>query len=200
VEKEETISRYFATIETKFDGKLSGIVHAAGLLIKEALGINIMNGVDFNNTAMEYYDRYQDIYPKTFIALVERGRKYFLKGSRIVAVSNPGCNLFSSPRPFFVIPGASKASLEYLVRHYAVVLGPENSVTCNTVIPGYTKTYEFERYMKGNPVFEARIKATPLGRAGDPIEIAGMIGFLFSDKGGFVTGATIPVDGGLHFI
>jgi 3-oxoacyl-[acyl-carrier protein] reductase len=44
---------------------------------------------------------------------------------------------------------------------------------------------------------EAMAAAVPLGRLGDPDEVAGLVRFLASDEAAFITGAVIPVDGGL---
>jgi 3-oxoacyl-[acyl-carrier protein] reductase len=64
-------------------------------------------------------------------------------------------------------------------------------VTVNTIAPGQIDTDRLRSLGGGNP------DAVPMGRLGDPAEIASVVCFLASDRAGYVTGAVIPVDGGL---
>lgn len=67
-------------------------------------------------------------------------------------------------------------------------------VTVNSVSPGYCKT---EMVMKVPEEFRAQIVAQiPVGRLGEPSEIARTVAFLTADDAGFITGANIPVNGG----
>ena len=89
---------------------------------------------------------------------------------------------------------ASKAGLVGLGRSLAKELASRN-ITVNVVAPGPVGTDML------NELDEARrsaiIEAVPLGRLGKPTEVAAAISFLASDAAGYVTGAVIPVDGGL---
>jgi 3-oxoacyl-[acyl-carrier protein] reductase len=69
-------------------------------------------------------------------------------------------------------------------------IGPKG-ITVNTIAPGQIDTERLRSLGGGNP------SAVPLGRVGDPAEIAAVVCFLASDQAGYVTGAVIPVDGGL---
>ena len=85
--------------------------------------------------------------------------------------------------------GATKGALTTLSRSWAAEFGP-SGVRVNTVAPGPT-------YNAGdNKLIEALGKTTLLGRAAQPAEIAGVIGFLASEAASYITGAVIPVDGG----
>ena len=89
---------------------------------------------------------------------------------------------------------ATKAALDGLTRSLARELGPRN-IRINSVAPGY-----FESEMVGEMAEDAaaRIRRrTPLGRLAEPGEIAEAVHFLASDRGGFVTGQVLVVDGGL---
>lgn len=89
---------------------------------------------------------------------------------------------------------ASKAALHHLTRMLARELGPHH-VTVNAVAPG-----AFETKMTMATLERAEsavVAATPLGRLGHPDDMAGIAVFLASRAGAFVTGAVIPVDGGL---
>jgi NAD(P)-dependent dehydrogenase (short-subunit alcohol dehydrogenase family) len=75
-------------------------------------------------------------------------------------------------------------------------------VRVNAVNPGVTVTNLHRRSGMGEPQYAAfleRSKEThPLGRPGQPDEIASLILFLASDQAGWMTGETIPIDGGRH--
>ena len=89
----------------------------------------------------------------------------------------------------------SKAADFQLVRNLAVELGPHN-VRINAIAPGVMRT-DFARALWEDPKAEAALqKATPLGRIGEPEEIAGAALFLAAKAATYMTGQTIVVDGG----
>ena len=91
--------------------------------------------------------------------------------------------------------GISKAADMQLARNYAVDLGPSN-IRVNCIAPGLIRT-DFARALWENPKTLAAANAgTPLGRIGEPDEIAGAAVFLASAAGRYMTGQTIVVDGG----
>ena len=65
----------------------------------------------------------------------------------------------------------------------------------NVVAPGYVKTQLTD--VLPEDATQAMLDATPLGRLGDPEDVAGAVRFLCSDEAAFVTGAVLLVDGGL---
>ena len=89
---------------------------------------------------------------------------------------------------------ASKAGLVGLSRSIARELG-SRGVTSNVVAPGYVET----DMTAGRPDArrEELLRAVPLGRTASADEIAEVIGFLAGDAASYVTGAVLPVDGGL---
>ncbi len=89
---------------------------------------------------------------------------------------------------------ASKAGLVGLSRSLAKELASRN-ITVNVVAPGPVGTDMLNELDEDRR--SAIIEAVPLGRLGEPSEIAATISFLASDAAGYVTGAVIPVDGGL---
>ncbi len=89
---------------------------------------------------------------------------------------------------------AAKAGLVGLARSLARELGSRN-ITCNVVAPGFVDT---DMTAALPPERRAAILAqVPLGRLAKSGEIAGAVAFLAGDDGAYVTGAVIPVDGGL---
>ena len=89
---------------------------------------------------------------------------------------------------------ASKAGLIGLARSLAREFGPRG-VTCNVVAPGFIDTdmtAELSATRRDDIV-----DSIPLSRIGSPEDVAATVDFLTSDAGGYVTGAVIPVDGGL---
>ncbi|MBL8642472.1 MAG: SDR family oxidoreductase [Rhodospirillaceae bacterium] len=89
----------------------------------------------------------------------------------------------------------SKAADAQLARNYAIELGPKK-VRVNAVAPGLIKT-DFAEALWSGPGGDAFAKKTPLGRLGEPEDIAGVVAFLASDAARFVTGQTIIADGGV---
>jgi NAD(P)-dependent dehydrogenase (short-subunit alcohol dehydrogenase family) len=89
--------------------------------------------------------------------------------------------------------GPAKAALLQLTRHLAAELGPEK-IRVNALVPGPFPRAEVQTR---DPAFAERLSAkTMLGRLGDADEIRGPLLFLASRASSFVTGASLPVDGG----
>jgi 3-oxoacyl-[acyl-carrier protein] reductase len=89
---------------------------------------------------------------------------------------------------------AAKAGLIGLVRTLARETGPRG-IRANAVVPGYIETDMTARLEERQQ--EAILGMTPLGRLGRPDDVAGVVAFLCSPAAAYITGALIPVDGGL---
>ena len=89
---------------------------------------------------------------------------------------------------------ASKAGIIGFTKSLARELGSRN-VRANVVVPGYVKTQLTDVLPDG--ATDAMLQNTPLGRLGDPEDVAGAVRFLCSDEASFITGAVLLVDGGL---
>jgi 3-oxoacyl-[acyl-carrier protein] reductase len=89
---------------------------------------------------------------------------------------------------------ASKAGIIGFTKALARELGSRN-VRANVVVPGYVKTRLTD--VLPEDATSAMLENTPLGRLGEPSDVAGAVRFLCSEEAAFVTGAVLLVDGGL---
>ena len=92
---------------------------------------------------------------------------------------------------------AAKGGIIGLTKTLALELGPHN-VTVNAIAPGFIKTPRIAAAGWGH-ASAAFIESLPLRRAGKPDDIAGVVAMLCSEAGGYVSGATIDVNGGWYF-
>jgi 3-oxoacyl-[acyl-carrier protein] reductase len=110
---------------------------------------------------------------------------------RIVLVSSVVAFLGS---PGQVNYGAAKAGLVGLARSLAREVA-SRSITVNVVAPGVIETDMIANL--GKQRVEQLLAMVPLGRSGEPDDVAGVVSFLASHDAAYVTGAVLPVDGGL---
>jgi 3-oxoacyl-[acyl-carrier protein] reductase len=89
---------------------------------------------------------------------------------------------------------ASKAGIIGFTKSLARELGSRN-VRANVVAPGYVKTQLTD--VLPEEATQAMLQNTPLGRLGEPADVAGAVRFLCSDEAAFITGEVLLVDGGL---
>jgi 3-oxoacyl-[acyl-carrier protein] reductase len=89
---------------------------------------------------------------------------------------------------------ASKAALEVLTRCLARELGPRG-IRVNAVAPGLVRTHTSRVYWEDGKDAE-RAAVLPLGRLGEPEDVADAVTFLLSDEASWITGTVLPVDGG----
>jgi 3-oxoacyl-[acyl-carrier protein] reductase len=113
---------------------------------------------------------------------------------RIVLVSSFVAHRFARDG-LFPASAAAKAGAEALARSLAAELAP-SGVTVNTVVPGYTRKDSGTTALSADAWAKAA-EITPLGRIGDPADVAALIAFLLSPAARHITGQSIAVDGGL---
>lgn len=93
---------------------------------------------------------------------------------------------------------AAKAGVEQMTRALAVELAPK--IRVNAVAPGFIRT-EMNREGQADPAFSGKVDTfTPLGRWGEPDDIAPVVRYLLSREADWVTGAVLGVDGGLGLV
>jgi len=126
------------------------------------------------------------------VATAIEGMKERRHGAIVVTGSVNG--LMSLGQPAY---SAAKAALLSYTRAMATEYGPYG-VRANMVCPGTVETPTWAHRVARRPdILAALVRWYPLGRVGQPRDIAKAVTFLASDDAGFITGANLPVDGGL---
>lgn len=176
----KTIERY---------GQLNVLVNSAGIIETGTI----------ENTSLEQYDRVMNTNVRSIYHLTMLTVPHLLQtqGNIVNVSSVNGIRSF----PGVLAYNLSKASVDQLTRCVALELAARN-VRCNCVNPGVTITnlhrrggMDAETYAK----FLDHSKTThAMGRPGNADEVAAAIEFLASDAASFITGASLPVDGGRH--
>jgi len=98
--------------------------------------------------------------------------------------------------PYIPAYCASKAGLLGMTRSMAAQLGPLG-IRINAVCPGFIQTPMLQMALDIDEVRAGFERAAPLGRIGQPTEIADAVAFLMSPRASFITGAHLVVDGGV---
>lgn len=170
-------------------GKLDVLINNAGILESGTI----------ETTSLEQYDRVMNTNVRSMYHLTMLAMPHLVhsKGSVVNVSSVNGIRSF----PGVLAYNLSKAAVDQFTRCVALEMAAK-SVRCNSVNPGVTVTnlhkaggMSAEAYAK----FLEHSKTThALGRPGNAEEIASAIEFLASDAASFITGASIPVDGGRH--
>jgi 3-oxoacyl-[acyl-carrier protein] reductase len=94
------------------------------------------------------------------------------------------------------IYAAAKAAVMTLTKAYAKELAP-HGIRVNAVSPGLIGGTNFHGKHTSREAFEATVKTIPLGRAGEPADVARVIAFLAGSDAGYLTGETIEINGGM---
>jgi len=170
-------------------GGITTIVNAAGI---------IANG-SIEHTSDAAWDEMLDVNLRAPFRLMRAAIPHLKrsKGSIVNVSSVTGLRAFPGVLAYCV----SKAGMDQLTRCAALEMAP-HGVRVNAVNPGVTISNLHRRSGMTEEAYAAflqRSKDThPLGRAGQPDEIADLIWFLASDQSGWITGETISIDGGRH--
>lgn len=173
----------------KHYGKLDILVNNAGCL---------ENG-SIENTSLEQYDRVFNLNVRSLYQLTAMAVPHLIKtkGNIVNVSSVAGLKSFPGALAYCM----SKAAVDQLTRCVAVELASKQ-VRVNAVNPGviitnlHRSSGMSEEQLKN--FFEHSKETHALGRTGDVTEVAKTIAFLASEDASFITGATLPVDGGRH--
>lgn len=183
VTSSEDVDAAFAAVEERFGGPVEVLVSNAGIthdgLLLRMSEDDFTSVVDANLTAA--------------YRVVKRAARGMLKArsGRIVLMSSVVALLGSGGQSNYA---ASKAGLVGFARSIARELG-SRSITVNVVAPGPVATDMTAAL--GDDRLAELTAAVPLQRVAEPDEIAGVVAFLASPDAAYITGAVVPVDGGL---
>ena len=141
----------------------------------------------------EDFDAVVDVNLKGAFNVAKRASRGMLraKWGRVILIGSV-VGLYGSPGQLNY--AATKSGLVGMARSLTRELGGRN-ITATVVAPGFIETRMTEALPEATVAgYKAAI---PAGRLGDPAEVAAVVAFLASDAAGYVTGAVVPVDGGL---
>jgi 3-oxoacyl-[acyl-carrier protein] reductase len=120
------------------------------------------------------------------------------EGSNIVVISSIGAHaVVGNPgldNPSILAYASTKGALETLVKNWAAILGP-SGIRVNAVAPGVIDT-DMSNFTKTEAGREVTLGMQALKRIGKPEDVADVVAFVASDGARWITGASIPVDGG----
>jgi NAD(P)-dependent dehydrogenase (short-subunit alcohol dehydrogenase family) len=130
--------------------------------------------------------------------LVQQLLPLFGEGSSIIAITSAVARtIVGKPaleNPSILAYASTKAALESLVKNWAAILGPRG-IRVNAVAPGIIDT-DMSSFTKSEAGREYALSIQALKRLGTPEDIADVVAFMASDAARWISGASIPVDGG----
>jgi NAD(P)-dependent dehydrogenase (short-subunit alcohol dehydrogenase family) len=168
-------------------GRLDVLVNAAG---------HISSG-SIENTSLASWDAMMNVNLRAVFQLMQAAAPHLIKtkGNIVNVSSVTGLRSFPGVLAYCV----SKAGVDQLTRCAAVELAPKG-VRVNAVNPGVVVTEIHKRGGMSEADYEKFLEHSktthPLGRVGDPKEIAELVFYLASEKASWITGATYQIDGG----
>lgn len=182
----EQLSQAVESVAAKF-GRLDVLVNAAG---------HISSGT-IEDTALPAWDAMMNVNLRAPFFLMQLCAPYLIrsKGNVVNISSVTGLRSFPGVLAYCV----SKAGLDQLTRCAALELAAKG-VRVNAVNPGVVVTEIHKRGGMNEDAYAKFLEHSrsthPLGRVGDPVEIASLVLFLASEKASWITGATYSIDGG----
>jgi NAD(P)-dependent dehydrogenase (short-subunit alcohol dehydrogenase family) len=171
-------------------GRIDVLVNNAG----------IVDDVPFLDLPEEEFDRILGVNLKgAFLAGQAAARQMVKQGARESGSAGAIVNM-SSINAVFALPDhvaytVSKGGLAQLTKAMAIALAP-HGVRVNAVGPGTIETPLLAGVVKDEAFRKKVLSRTPLGRVGQPAEVAAIVAWLASDEASYVTGTTVYADGG----
>jgi 3-oxoacyl-[acyl-carrier protein] reductase len=187
VTDEAQIERLVSTVEQAFGGNVDILVNNAGHMIKR------VPNVEMNE---EMYNRIMDVNLKSTVFMCKRVAPAMKenKYGRIINMSSVAA--YNGGGPGASIYAASKAAVQAYSKGLAKELAA-SGITVNSVSPGFIGSTMFHATFTSDEGRKAAVGTIPLGREGNPDDVAGAVLYLASDLAAYVTGETIEINGGM---
>ncbi|WP_010664164.1 SDR family NAD(P)-dependent oxidoreductase [Marinilabilia salmonicolor] len=189
VSSQESIGKLFSYIQNQY-GVLHGLINSAGII---SIGtLETLSPADWQ-MMLNVNLTGPFLMAKTMLPLLKKANGASVINISSIAGLRPGTSIGYS---------VSKAGLDMLTRFLVADLGPYN-IRVNSINPGLVKTHlhfdnniftsreDYDKMIEG-----ARVRH-PLKRVGEPVDIANMVNFLISDEASWISGAIIPLAGGV---
>lgn len=184
ISKFEDIKRLFEETKSTF-GKLDVLVNNAGVFRTELLD---------EITESSFHLQVNTHLMGPILSIQEAVKAFGESGGSIINLSS---TVSQNPVPGFMVYSAAKAGIDNATKALAKELGSKR-IRVNVIAPGITDTEgNHEMGIIGGEVEKQMVPLTPLGRIGQPEDIAKVAVFLASEDAGWVTGERITVSGGL---
>ena len=183
---EEDVARFVAETIERFE-RLNVLVNAAGAIVSGTI----------EQATLTDWDAMMNVNLRAVFHLMQLAVPHLVEtGGNVVNVSSVnGLRAFSGVLAYCV----SKAAVDQLTRCAALELAAKG-VRVNAVNPGVVRTEIHRRGGMNEETYETFLEHSkgthPLGRVGDPCEVAELILFLASERAAWITGATYSIDGG----
>lgn len=194
----EAISADLATPEGA-----TSLAKEARSIVGERMDVLVLNaGISKAATIKDYaVEDFDDLFATNVRApffLVQQLLPVLGDGSNIIVISSLGAHaVVGKPgldNPSVLAYASTKGALETLVKNWAAILGPRG-IRVNAVAPGAIDT-DMSNFTKTEAGREVTLGMQALKRIGEPEDVADVVAFLASDAARWITGASIPVDGG----
>jgi 3-oxoacyl-[acyl-carrier protein] reductase len=177
------VARLFEHAEKHLDG-LDILVNNAAGDFRPALLVDVTE---------EYYEQLMAVNVRAPFLALQYAARHLRDGGRIVNISTLNTVLAG---PGISVYAGSKGALEQFTAVAAHELGPRG-ITVNTVSPGATET-DLLRSTNSSQSLEAFTRLTPLGRIGQPADVADVVAFLVGPDGRWMTGQNLRAAGGIR--
>jgi glucose 1-dehydrogenase len=184
-----------------------GQVGEVRTLVRQA--VTALGSLDIlvNNAGIEKNAAFVDVTEEDYRAVIEvnlsgpffatqefvRHRRDVKGGGKVINISSVHEEL---PFPHFTSYCMAKGGLKMMMRNLSIELAPLG-ITINNVAPGAIQTPINQKLLSDPKLLNPLLANIPLGRLGQPSDVAGVTAFLASDDAAYITGSTNVVDGGL---
>jgi len=185
VRKPELIGEIINDIEAKI-GPIEVLVNNAGVNIPEAAF----------DLSVDQWDEVLDTNLRGLFFCSQAVARHMRKrgAGKIINISSAAGLRATNDRAHY---GSSKAGLNFLTRNLAFEWAKYN-ITVNAIAPTFVKTELSEKTLNDPQLHSYYLEKIPLGRFGTTSDVVNAVKFLASPLSGFITGITLPVDGGFH--